>query len=271
MTASELVKLLRDNPRLLAGHAARKLGLLRSEQGPSPLANVEYNRSIWDQYSARWTKQTATLDDPAVVGDRESYLSVLGDEWGRVADVERVVDEYIFPYVTESSTVAEIGVGGGRIAAKVARKCRRLQCYDISPNMLQRAKEHLSEHSNVSFQLLERAGLPPEVTSSFDFVYSFDVFVHLDVHTMWKYFRDFGRVLKPGGHVFVHTTNLRAPGGWERFSGQDRFTVEGHYFITPDVVSLLAERAGLTAVKSSSIDPSNYYYNRDYLVVMRKG
>jgi SAM-dependent methyltransferase len=268
MTASQLVKMLRDNPRRFAGHAARKLGLVRAQQGPSPLSNVEYNRSLWDRYSERWTKQTATIDNPEVV-DREAYLRTLGDEWGRTADVERIIVDYVLPYIDQSSVVAEIGVGGGRIAGKVAGKCRRLRCFDISPNMLQRAKAHLAEQTNVSFTLLERAELPSEA-ESFDFVYSFDVFVHLDVHTMWKYFREFRRALKTGGHAFVHTTNLRAPGGWERFSGQERFSVEGHYFVTPDVVAVLAERAGLTVVKTSSVDPDNFYFNRDHLVVMRK-
>ena len=271
MTALQLVKLLRDNPRRFAGHAARKLGLVRTPQGPSPLSNVEYNRSLWDRYSERWTKQTAVIDNPAVVNqDRETYLRALGDEWGRTADVERIVADYIFPYIDQNSAVAEIGVGGGRIAERVAGRCRRLQCFDISPNMLERARAHLVQRTNISFGLLERPELPAEATASFDFVYSFDVFVHLDVHTMWKYFREFHRVLKPSGHVFVHTTNLRAPGGWDRFSRQERFSVEGHYFVTPDVVALLAERAGLTTVKTSSVDPDNFYFNRDHLVVMRK-
>jgi len=36
----------------------------------------------------RWTKQTATKD-------RESCLQALGDEWGRAADVVKIVEEYI--------------------------------------------------------------------------------------------------------------------------------------------------------------------------------
>src|SRR5262245_36660948 len=143
MTTLQLVRLLRDNPRLFASHAARKLGLAK---GPSPLSNVEYNRYLWDGYSDLWTKQTAP-----VATDRESYPEALGDEWGRVADVDKVVEEYVFPYIDERSAVAEIGVGGGRIAARVASKCGHLHCYDISPKMLERAKDYLVGRSNVSF------------------------------------------------------------------------------------------------------------------------
>jgi SAM-dependent methyltransferase len=270
MTASELVKMLRENPRMLAAHAAKRLGLVPATAEPSPLSNVEYNRSLWDRYSARWTKQTATLDDPSVVADRESNLRTLGDEWGRAADVDKIVEEYIYPYIDQNSVVAEIGVGGGRIAAKVADRCGALQCFDISPNMMERAKTHLAGRHNVNFTLLQKPELPSEATGTLDFVYSFDVFVHLDVHTMWRYFREFERVLKKNGHAFVHTANLRAPGGWERFSKQERFAVEGHYFITPDTVEVLAERAGLKIVKNSNVDSANYYFNRDYLAVLQK-
>ena len=262
MSPSKAIKLLRDNPKLLVAGAARKLALVLAKAGPSPLSNFEYNKSIWDAYSARWTKQTATKD-------RESCLQALGDEWGRAADVVKIVEEYIYPYVDANSVVAEIGVGGGRIAAKVAPKCQRLQCYDISANMLERAKVYLAGRPNVTFTLLDRPQLNA-ASQTFDFVYSFDVFVHLDLHMMWKYFRDFERVLKPGGHAFVHTTNLKAPGGWEHFAQQDHYTVEGHYPVVPETVALLAERCGLKIVKSSSVDPRNYYLNRDYLAILKK-
>lgn len=87
---------------------------------------------------------------------------------------------------------------------------------------------------------------------------------------MWKYLLEIYRMLKTGGHTFIHTTNLKAPGGWEHFSSQDEFSVEGHYPISPEIIEILAEHSGLRIIKTSSPDTKNFYLNRDYLVIMRK-
>ena len=42
-----------------------------------------------------------------------SDLQTLGDEWSSRREKDEIINEFITPYVTESSRVAEIGVGGG--------------------------------------------------------------------------------------------------------------------------------------------------------------
>jgi len=175
-------------------------------------------------------------------------------------------------FVTPDSIVAEIGCGGGRIAARVHALVASLTCFDISDEMLKRAKQALSACPNVEFALLEDSRLPDSCTARFDFIYSFDVFVHLDLHTIWSYFQQIANALKPGGKAFVSTASLTRPAGWERFTAQSRYTVGGFYFIGEDTVRLFASRVGLRLVKESPEggDPSNIYINRDYLVVFEK-
>jgi cyclopropane fatty-acyl-phospholipid synthase-like methyltransferase len=136
--------------------------------------------------------------------------------------------------------------------------------------MLRKAQTGLAGHGNVDFVLLKSAQLPADCTGMFDFVYSFDVFVHLDLHTMWKYFREIQRVLKTGGTAFLHTSNLMAPGGWKNFSEQNTFEIVDHYFISPEIVSILARQSGLKIIKTSTPDPTNFYLNRDYLFILKK-
>ena len=106
-----------------------------------------------------------------------SYLTHLGDEWGTKADVDRIVDEYILPYVATQSVVAEIGVGGARIASRVVMKPKELWCFDVSRQMLKRARSVLSVYPHARFLRLEQPRFPDEFEERFDFVYSFDVFV----------------------------------------------------------------------------------------------
>ena len=74
------------------------------------------------------------------------------------------------------------------------------------------------------------------LSKRYHFIYSFDVFVHLDLHTIWSYMKTIHRMLLPNGKCFLSTSNLLAPLGWERFSTQDKYTVGGFYFTTPDAM-----------------------------------
>lgn len=238
---------------------------------PWQLSNVEDNRRLWDSYARRWDGAHVPLEDARVSdADRTSYVKYLGDEWGRTEDVDRIVAEYIFPFISTDSVVAEIGVGGGRIASRVAPRTRELNCFDISSAMLKTARAALAGHSNVRFVLLDDSALATKFADRFDFVYAFDVFVHLDLHTTWRYLRDIRATLRPGGRLFIHTANLKAPGGWDRFARQREYHVEGHYFSTPELIEILVDKSNFRIVKRSTPDPTNFYLNRDYLLVLEK-
>lgn len=242
----------------------------RGAQEDSP-DNFLYNQRLWDTYAARWEwgrvkAESGTFPKGSPEG---SEPRLLGDEWGDPASIEEIVANYILPFVTPQSLVAEIGVGGARIAARVAPHVRNLLCFDISTEMLTKARAALADRPNVEFVLLSEPGLPRAFGARFDFVYAFDVFVHLDLHSLWKYFQEIQRILKPGGKAFLHTTNLKAPAGWRRFAAQERYSVEGHYFISPEIVGILASHAGLQIIKQGEERSSNFYLERDGLFIVQ--
>jgi SAM-dependent methyltransferase len=247
----------------LPPQVARTLSKLRGAPSPDPLDNVAYNRNLWDWYARTWKEDPRFRVEQADVGGATAHdLSVLGGEWGTPADLDGVARRFIDPYVDVDAVVGEIGSGGGRVAARVAPKSGRFYCFDISQGMLQQAQRTLTDHANVEYVLLDGPSRPRELDEAFHFLYSFDVFVHLDLHTIWKYVQEVERALRPGGHALLHTANLTAPGGWENFAAQPGYRPETHYFISPEVM--------LTIVKESEPDPSNFYLNRDYLIVLQK-
>ena len=185
----------------------------------SDLPNIEFNRDYWDRYARCYKKSKVRVEDPNISEqEKESYLKYMGDEWGRVSDVVKIVEEFIYPYITNQSIVGEIGTGGARIASKVVDRTKEFYCFDISSELLKAAKSVLANYSHVKYILLKQSQFPPELADRFDFIYSFDVFVHLDLHNMWQYFKEIRRILKDGGKAFIHTTNLKAPEGWKKFS-----------------------------------------------------
>lgn len=240
---------------------------LRGRDGAAGrLSNWQENQLVWDDYAKHWDADVA-VDDATLDSGGLGYL---GDEWGRKQDVLRIVDEYIRPYVATSSVVGEIGSGGGRVSALVAGQVGELHCFDISSEMLKRAQAALAGFSNVHFRHLREPRLGAAAREKFDFIYSFDVFVHLDLVVTWQYFREIAACLKPGGRAFLHTANLGAPGGWENFLSQRGDDPTDHHFVSPEIIDIFAAHSNVGIIKRSEIDPANFYLNRDYLFVLEK-
>jgi SAM-dependent methyltransferase len=243
--------------------------------------NISTNRKLWDNYAKEWDPNREWVKRMAGnLSEEEKKLRHVGDEWSDVPSLNQVIREYIEPFVSKEFQVAEIGSGGGRVTTRVCEldeAPKSIHCFDISKEMLKRAYEAvqgITSKVDVKFCLLKEnsEGLSAErFHNKFDFVYSFDVFVHMDLHTIWKYLNQIRGMLRPKtGKAFISTSNLNAPLGWKRFAKQEKFSVGGFYFVTPDLVRLLIKKSGLKIVKESKIDASNLYYNRDYLVVLER-
>jgi len=46
--------------------------------------------------------------------------------------------------------------------------------------------------------------------------------------------------------------------------------VKGHYFVTPEIMRRLADKAGFLVVKESQEKSNNFYLARDYIFVLQK-
>ncbi len=95
--------------------------------------------------------------------------------------------------------VLEIGCGIGRLSEFISPLVSKLYAVDISDEMISKAKERLSNLSNVQFIATDGKSFPiPE--QSVDTVFSFIVFQHMpSVRVIKENLREISRVLKPGG------------------------------------------------------------------------
>ena len=78
--------------------------------------------------------------------------------------------------LSKDKSVLEIGIGTGRIAVKVAPFCLNLTGIDISPKTIERAKDNLKEHSNISFICGDFNSY--EFGETFDVIYSSLTMMH---------------------------------------------------------------------------------------------
>ena len=92
------------------------------------------------------------------------------DNWDGEAFIDAIHPE-------KSTTILEIGVGTGRLAARVAPRCKRLLGIDVSPKAIVRASENLASHRNVD--LICGDFLTQNFSESFDVIYSSLTFMHI--------------------------------------------------------------------------------------------
>ena len=121
-----------------------------------------------------------------------SLLAAYMDKWDGQAFVDLVA-----PNLRQS--VLEIGVGTGRLAARVAPRCRSLCGIDLSPKTVCRAKENLAALPNVKIVCGDFLTYP--FAETFDVIYSSLTFMH--IREKRQAFEKAAALLKPGGRFVL--------------------------------------------------------------------
>lgn len=119
-------------------------------------------------------------------------LKAYMDKW----DGQAFIDEM---QLSTGKDVLEIGVGTGRLAARVAPKCRKFIGIDISPKTVERAKENLRANANAGIILGDFMEYPFDTT--FDVIYSSLTFIH--IRDKAEAISKIARLLKPGGRFVL--------------------------------------------------------------------
>ncbi|PYM90302.1 MAG: hypothetical protein DME04_23150 [Candidatus Rokuibacteriota bacterium] len=224
------------------------------------LERVTRYQTAWNAYARGWEQ-----------GPCHQEGGHLGDEWGTREFEKGIFTRFCSPYLENHAVVLEIGPGGGKYSAMLAPKCRELYCADVAEEMLKRTAERLKEHGHVAFVKVDGFDLHQFEKDFFDFVFSFDVFVHLDIEDIFCYLREIWRVLKPGCVSVIHLASLLSTGGWQKFVAEAdlnraQFKQAGRFgFITPQIAEKFLMELGFEIV---AIDTE--INRRDFVVVFRK-
>lgn len=101
----------------------------------------------------------------------DDELKAYMDTW----DGKKFIDEL---KLNKRNKVLEIGIGTGRIAVKVAPHCLHLTGIDLSPKTINKARENLCDHKNISFICDNFINYIFDKT--FDVIYSSLTFMHIE-------------------------------------------------------------------------------------------
>jgi len=134
------------------------------------------------------------------------YRWELGEnEWTQSAEWKQsIIDHVMLKNITPDRTVLEIGPGFGRWTRKLVEISKRLIVVDISEKCIEHCKKTFGENDNIEFHLNDGGSLDFVADDSVDFVWSFDVFVHVEPVDVDRYLSEFRRILKKDGQIIIH-------------------------------------------------------------------
>jgi SAM-dependent methyltransferase len=154
--------------------------------------------------------------------------------------------------VGPSDVVVEIGCGVGRLTRPLASRSKLVRALDVSPRMLDIARQHNPGLDNVEWLRGDGRSLRQIGSGSADACVSHVVFQHIaDPEVTLGYVREIGRVLRPGG--------------WAVFQVSNDPSVHRRRYDSPHLLTGLRSLAGLAPRGQSHPDWRGSYTDLDGL------
>jgi ubiquinone/menaquinone biosynthesis C-methylase UbiE len=159
---------------------ARELELSRKLPG---LNTPEHMRQVWTEWD--WSQG--------------------GEEWNLGQDWRRsVVEDLMLANAGSDPVTIEIGPGGGRWSTTLQEKSSKLILVDLTELSMELCREKLAGADNVEYRITDGSHLPDVADGSVDFIWYFDVFVHISPDDQQGYMAEFARVMRPGAKAVIH-------------------------------------------------------------------
>jgi len=138
-----------------------------------------------------------------------------------------LVNEIMFKYLTKNSSFLEIGPGGGRWTEILQPLAKKLILCDISKKCIEICKDRFKSKNNIEYYLINKR-LDFIEKESIDFVWSYDVFVHVNPSDVEKSIENISQILKPGGYAIIHHSGFYSDYkiknvGWRTYLGHKPF------------------------------------------------
>jgi ubiquinone/menaquinone biosynthesis C-methylase UbiE len=190
----------------------------------------------------RWAQAAQTYD--------AEHRSTVGEA------LENEMRSWLARQFTDADEVLELGCGTGIFSAMIAERVKHLTATDLSPEMLEQARQRLGAYENVELRK-EDAYQTSFADSSFSAVLAANLLHHADAPA--AVVRECRRVLTPGGRVVVidcvgHGSSLWSWIGrsfaYLRRRGQPE---EGHHHFSPDGLAALITAGGFVVQETTLV------------------
>jgi len=148
--------------------------------------------------------------DPAEVAKFDAAAHRFWDEAGEFGPLH-VLNPVRLAFVAGRARLAgarvlDVGCGGGLLAEGLARAGATVTAVDLSPSMIEVARLHaLSERLDIDYRVASAGALAEREAGGFDVVTCMEMLEHVPEPA--GVLNELGRLVRPGGSVFVSTIN----------------------------------------------------------------
>lgn len=128
-----------------------------------------------------------------------------GEEWTVSEQWKKaLIDRTIYKYFAPQKTILEIGPGAARWSVTLAKMAKHLTLLDLTEVSINLCKEKLKAYHNCQFIVGSGDNLALLPNQSIDYIWSYDVFVHIAPNDTESYIKEFARVMKTNGIAIIH-------------------------------------------------------------------
>lgn len=141
------------------------------------------------------------------------YTALIGQDYGQnpLEKIDQIQKDknFVANFIAElvqvnpSSVGLEIGSGVGFLTKTLAEKSKHLYACDISQSYLEVAKDYCKSLSNITYQRIEPGNLDFLSDVKLDYVFSNNVFIHLNFYEIVNYLQEIRKYLKVGGYLWI--------------------------------------------------------------------
>jgi ubiquinone/menaquinone biosynthesis C-methylase UbiE len=200
--------------------------------------------------------------------NNENWWVMDGHEWSKsFGTTENLWNNEIFEKIKEfrGKKILEIAPGFGRITQFLSILAGELIVVDLNPRCIEKTREKLKNHV-LAYFVNDGKSIPKVRDNSQDLVFSFDSFVHMHANVTEEYIKEIHRVLKPGGHSFIHHS-------WY-YGGEDNSfsNIAGRANMTPEQFKELVNLYGMEIISQDVIqfEPLGLWNGTDCISVFKK-
>jgi ubiquinone/menaquinone biosynthesis C-methylase UbiE len=228
-----------------------------------------------------------TLDWNLKTWDSGYAWAADGDEWTEAAQAcdvpyekwkDSLARTFLIPYLGKEKTALEIGPGHGRWSVIIAPRVGKLMLADIGRSLIEHCRKRLGDdppdpadqarvrgtkNKHVEYHVTGGRDLPFCASSSVDFIWSYDTFVHIEELETRAYAREFSRVLKRHAMGVIHHPGSPTP---EQRQGGMRSLV------TAGLFRQILEENGLHAIRQTDSwgEKCNVKFSGDTITIFVK-
>jgi len=182
--------------------------LLRAKEKIMPGLDTPLHITMYQRWKKRSLPTRLRKAIQIVLGKQDIY----GLQW---ADPDSnpplayIRDHYLFPYIGPETVAVEIGPGGGRWT-RYMKGVKKLYAIDYHQELLDELSRTVHWH-NISFIKNNGDDFPGIPATSIDLVFSFGVFVHLDVGIIDRYLKNIWPLLRREANVIIQYSDKTKP------------------------------------------------------------